>query len=285
MNVKLPNSQKISKRRITIYIVSIVVCIIALIVVACIIVLGSDFTNGLFGINDIKDKTEQEQQELIDNFDNLFDNGVEIVSSDAEIEKIDDSQDIVYNQYSRQEKVEGSYELNLNIPYINIDNDTIRKYNQEINDIFIEKAESIYQTTGENIIFRVEYQAFVENNILSLIIRSNLKQGTNNPQQDVVQTYNFDLRNNTEVTLLDEIDLLGLDVNDVQDRIDDKIAQEQKNAEDLQALGYNVYNRDVNSPMYDVENSNLFFVHDKNLYVIYAYGNNALTREMDIIVF
>ena len=284
MNINIPDKEKISKRRITIYIVSIIICVIALVVVACIIVLGNDFTDGLFGISSIKNKTEQEQRELIDNFDNLFNNGIEISNSELQVTKIDENQDIVYNQYSKQEKSDGNYDLDLNIPYINIDNEIIKGYNQEINDIFVQKAESVYQTEGENIIFKVEYEAFIENNILSLIIRSNLKQGYN-PQQDIVQTYNFDLINNKEITLIDEISLLGLDESEVQKRIDNQIAQEQQNAEDLQALGYNIYNRDVNSDMYDIQNSNIFFVHNQNLYVIYAYGNNALTSEMDIIVF
>ena len=284
MNINLPNKEKISKKRITVYIVSIIICIIALVVVACIIVLGNDFTDGLFGISNIKNKTEQEQNELIANFDNLFNNTVEIANSDVNIKKLDDTQDVVYNQYSREEKSVGNYELNLNIPYINIDNDIIQRYNQEINDIFVQKAESVYNTEGENIIFRVEYEASIENNILSLIIRSNLKQGAS-PQQDIVQTYNFDLENNKEITLIDEINMLGLNESDVQKRINDKINQAQKNAEDLQNLGYNIYNRDVNSPMYEIQNSNLFFVHDQNLYIIYAYGNEALTSEMDIIVF
>ena len=284
MNINLSNKEKISKKRITVYIVSIIICIIALVVVACIIVLGNDFTDGLFGISNIKNKTEQEQNELIANFDNLFNNTVEIANSDVNIKKLDDTQDVVYNQYSREEKSVGNYELNLNIPYINIDNDIIQRYNQEINDIFVQKAESVYNTEGENIIFRVEYEAFIENNVLSLIIRSNLKQGAS-PQQDIVQTYNFDLENNKEITLIDEINMLGLNESDVQKRINDKINQAQKNAEDLQNLGYNIYNRDVNSPMYEIQNSNLFFVHDQNLYIIYAYGNEALTSEMDIIVF
>ena len=219
MNINIPDKEKISKRRITIYIVSIIICVIALVVVACIIVLGNDFTDGLFGISSIKNKTEQEQRELIDNFDNLFNNGIEISNSELQVTKIDENQDIVYNQYSKQEKSDGNYDLDLNIPYINIDNEIIKGYNQEINDIFVQKAESVYQTEGENIIFKVEYEAFIENNILSLIIRSNLKQGSN-PQQDIVQTYNFDLINNKEITLIDEISLLGLDESEVQKRID-----------------------------------------------------------------
>lgn len=284
MNINVPEKDRISKRRITLYIVSIIICIISLVVVACIIVLGNDFTNGLFGISNIKNKTEQEQRELIENFDNLFDNSLEIANPEFQITKIDENQDIIYTQYSKQDQSSGNYDLDLNIPFINIDNDIIKGYNQEISDIFIQKAESVYETEGKNIIFRVEYKAFIENNILSLIIRANLKQGST-PQQDIVQTYNFDLINNKEITLVDEINLLGLSESEVQKRIYDQIEQEQKNAEDLQALGYNVYNRDLDNEMYKIQNSDIFFVHNQNLYIIYAYGNNALMSEMDIIVF
>ena len=36
--------------------------------------------------------------------------------------------------------------------------------------------------------------------------------------------------------------------------------------------------------MYKIENSTEFFVKNKNLYIIYAYGNDSNTSEYDIIV-
>ena len=82
----------------------------------------------------------------------------------------------------------------------------------------------------------------------------------------------------------DEIELLGLDKNAIQSKIREEIKQEQQKAEDLQDLGYEIYSRDSKSDMYDIENSNVFFLHEQNLYIIYPYGNDALTSEMDLVI-
>ena len=36
--------------------------------------------------------------------------------------------------------------------------------------------------------------------------------------------------------------------------------------------------------MYKIKNATEFFVHNNNLYIIYAYGNDKLTSERDIVV-
>lgn len=284
MNVTLPKKEKISKKRLAIYIIAIAVCVIAIIVAVCIQFLGNDFTNKIFGVSNLKTKTEEEQQLLRNNFDNIFSNGIQIEDElTTDITKIDNNSDYVITNYSNDEKQIGSYELNVNIPFINIDNDIIKQYNEEIKSIFTEKAENILKTKNQNYIYSVEYQAYIENNILSLIIRSNLKQGTN-AQQLIIQTYNFDLINKKEITLNDEIEILGLNKEDIQKQIRTEIKKEQDKAEDLSNLGYAIYNRDSESDEYLIENSNIFFLHEQNLYIIYPYGNNALTTEMDLVI-
>lgn len=284
MNVTLPKKEKISKRRLAIYIIIIAICVIAIIVAVCIQILGNDFTNKIFGVNKLKAKTEEEEQLLRNNFDNIFSNGLQIQDElTTDITKIDNNSDYVITNYSNNEKVIGSYELNVNIPYINIDNDIIKQYNEEIKSIFTEKAQSILETKNQNYIYSVEYQAYIENNILSLIIRSNLKQGAN-AQQLVIQTYNFDLINKKEITLNDEIETLDLDKEEVQKQIRNEVKKEQEKAEDLSELGYDIYRRDSESDYYLIDNSNIFFLHEQNLYIIYPYGNNALTTEMDIVI-
>ena len=284
MNVLLPEKEKISKKRITIYIILILVCIIALVVAVCVQILGSDFTNSIFGVSTLKTKTEEEEQELRLNFDNLFSNNIQISGElpDNTV-KEDDEKEYVYTSYNNDEKDAGNYELSVNIPYINIEDDVIEEYNNEIKEIFQDKVESILDSSGRNILFTVEYQAYIENNILSLIIRSNLKQGSS-AQQVVVQTYNYDLVNKKEVTLEDEIKLLGLNQYEVQNKIRQEIKDEQNKAEDLQELGYQIYSRDSESDIYDIENSDIFFFHNENLYIIYPYGNDALTSEMDMVI-
>ena len=284
MNVVLPEKDKVSKKRIAIYVIVISICVLALIVAVCVQILGNDFTNSIFGVSTLKSKTEEEEQELRVNFDNLFLNNLQINGEmTQDISKVDENQDYVFTKYSTEEKNTGNYELSINIPYINIDSEVVNEFNTEIEEIFERKVESILESEDKNVLFTIEYQAYVENNILSVIIKSNLKQGSA-AQQVIVQTYNYDLLNQEEVTLSDEIELLGLDKNAIQSKIREEIKQEQQKAEDLQDLGYEIYSRDSNSDMYDIENSNVFFLHEQNLYIIYPYGNDALTSEMDLVI-
>lgn len=284
MNVTLPEEEKISKKRVIIYAVAIAICVIALIIAVCVQILGNDITNKIFGVSQIKSKTEEEEQTLKTNFDNLFLNSLEITGDiNADIKKQDESKDYVVTTYEKKETVSGKYEMSVFIPYINIDNDTINQYNNEIKEIFQDKAESILETEGQNVLYTVDYQGYIENNILTVIIKSSLKQGAS-AQQLIVQTYNYDLVNNKEITLNDEIDMLALNKTAVQNKIRSEIKAEQDKAEALQELGYEIYNRDSESDYYSIDNSNIFFVHDQNLYIIYPYGNDALTSEMDIVI-
>lgn len=284
MNVTLPEEEKISKKRVIIYAVAIAICVIALIIAVCVQILGNDITNKIFGVSQIKSKTEEEEQTLKTNFDNLFLNLLEITGDiNADIKKQDESKDYVVTTYEKKETVSGKYEMSVFIPYINIDNDTINQYNNEIKEIFQDKAESILETEGQNVLYTVDYQGYIENNILTVIIKSSLKQGAS-AQQLIVQTYNYDLVNNKEITLNDEIDMLALNKTAVQNKIRSEIKAEQDKAEALQELGYEIYNRDSESDYYSIDNSNIFFVHDQNLYIIYPYGNDALTSEMDIVI-
>ena len=284
MNITLPEKERISKRRVLVYVVAIVICVIALIIAVCVQILGNDVTNKIFGVSQIKSKTEEEEQTLKTNFDNLFLNSLEITGDiNADIKKQDESKDYVVTTYEKKETVSGKYEMSVFIPYINIDNDTIDKYNDEIKEIFQDKAESILETESQNVLYTVDYQGYIESNILTVIIKSSLKQGAS-AQQLIVQTYNYDLLNNKEITLNDEIDMLVLNKTAVQNKIRSEIKAEQDKAEALQELGYEIYNRDSESDYYSIDNSNIFFVHDQNLYIIYPYGNDALTSEMDIVI-
>lgn len=173
--------------------------------------------------------------------------------------------------------------MNVNLPYINIKNQSVQDYNENIKNIFQAKAEEVLKSTNSNVIYTVKYEAYIENNILSLIIYSDLKQDSS-AQRIIVQTFNFNLETNKELTLEDIIKIYELDEKTVQDKIDNEIKTEEKKAEDLKALGYNVFTRDTKSDMYKIKNATEFFVHNNNLYIIYAYGNDKLTSERDIVV-
>ena len=75
-----------------------------------------------------------------------------------------------------------------------------------------------------------------------------------------------------------------LNINDVQTKINDEIKTEQKRVEDLEKLGYSRYNRDVTSNMYKIENTNVFYMSKDAIYILYPYGNENLTNDLDMII-
>ena len=281
MNINLPEKEKLKKKTIIIYTTSILICILSIAVVVCLQILGNDIVNNFFGVNKIVKKTEEEENELKSNFDNLFNNQLELRESYS-VHKINEDKEIIYTSFSYTEQT-SDYELDIHIPYVNIKNKTAQNYNNQISEIFEDKANTIIESKSKNTIYTVKYQAYLENNILSLVIYSELKQSSS-PQRVVIQTFNFNLDNSKQLSLEDMIDIYGLDKNYVQNKITDEIKKAEEKSKDLQNLGYNVFSRDVKSDIYNIENSNEFFVHNNNLYIIYAYGNDSLTSEMDLVV-
>lgn len=281
MNVVLPEKEKLKKRTITIYVVALIVCILAIIVVVGVQILGDDVINNLFGINKLVKRTEQEEASLKANFEKVFDN--EFYDDESyQIKKIEENEKIVYTNYRKEEKTD-KYEINVNLPYINIKNKTIQNLNQEISNTFETKADEILNSTDKNIVYTVKYKAIIENDILSLIIYSDLKQDLS-AQRVIIQTFNFNLEDNKELTLEDVLKIYDLDKKEVQNKIDEDIKEEQKKADDLRKLGYNVFSRDVNSEIYNVENVKEYFIYNNNIYVIFAYGNDDVTSEMDLVI-
>lgn len=284
MNVNLPRKDKISTRAVIIYTVSIISCIIALIIIGLSIYYGSDELDRLITVGGSSLSQEDEQyQLLVSNFDDIFQNHLEDYTTDVNIKKIDEAQELVYTYYTKNENKKNSYDLNLNIPYINIDNETIAAYNEEIKQTYEATAERILQIENKNIIYSMQYEATIENDILSLIIRVNLKEGTN-AQRLIIQTFNYDLKNNKEINLEEMINLKQLNTNDVQNRINEEINSEYQRVEDLRSLGYEIFERNPENEMYKLENSQEFFVKDRNIYIIYAYGNENFTSEMDLVI-
>ena len=61
---------------------------------------------------------------------------------------------------------------------------------------------------------------------------------------------------------------------------------EQEKVKELEQLGFSIFSRDYKSDLYKMQNTSEFFLgEDGCLYLIYAYGNNNYTSEMDIVVF
>lgn len=281
MNVILPEKEKISKKRISLYIICAILCILAIIIVIGIEILGNDIIDNFFGISKITKKTEQEEIELKSNFETIFDNKIENIDN-YKAEKIQEDKDIVYTYYQKEEKTE-KYELKIDLPYINIKNQDVEIFNKEISDTFIKKAEEILEDTEKNVVYTIKYKAYVENDILSVIIYSNLKQESN-AQRVIVQTFNFDLKEYKKIELNEILKKYDLDESEVQSKIDNDIAKEQRKTEELKELGYNVFSRNIKSDIYKIKNITEYFIYNNNIYIIFAYGNNQLTTEMDLVI-
>ena len=115
------------------------------------------------------------------------------------------------------------------------------------------------------------------------MIRSNIKEGSS-AQRIIIQTYNYDLRNNKEISLEEVLRIKNIDREETQTQIKNEIETEQKKVEDLKKLGYKIYSRNVSSDMYNIENSKEFYLTNDALYVMYPYGNDTFTTEMDMII-
>ena len=226
---------------------------------------------------------EEDYQALISNFENIFQNQLEEYETDITIEKIDKEQEIVYTYYTKNENKKNSYDMNLNIPYINIDNEMIAKYNEEIKETYEKKAEKILQTENKNTIYSLQYEATIEDDILSLVIRTSLKEGSN-AQRLIIQTFNYDLKNHKEITLEEMIYQKQLNLDEIQNKIDKEIETEYRRVEDLKSLGYEIFERNPEDEMYQIKNTQEFFIKDGNIYIIYAYGNEHFTSEMDLVI-
>ena len=81
------------------------------------------------------------------------------------------------------------------------------------------------------------------------------------------------------------IEIKGITKKEANQKISDEIKIIQKRVEELAKLGYTIYQRDYTSDIYNINNVTDYFMgNDNTLYIIYAYGNQNHTSEMDIII-
>ena len=230
--------------------------------------------------------TTESQQQIKSGFENLFVNSFQKSNfDDSKVKKLDNSKELVYNGLQYSDTKENLYEMNLNIPYLNIDSDVAKGFNEQTQKIFVNEATKLsgQTTTTGYTIFNVNYAAFINNNILSVGILATLKEG-NNPQRLLIQTYNYDLSTGKQVTISDILNNRGLETTAVNKQIYSVITSAQASSDAMESSGYTVYKRDLQSDIYNVTNVQTFMQGpNAELYIIYAYGNSENTSEMDVI--
>lgn len=286
MNVTKPEKMKIDNRTVIIYIIIILVCVIALLISFYVQFYKRIDLGKLVGINQVEsfgNKSEDDKIELETNFLKLLNNAIENKEGDYNNKKEDLDKELVYTTLEKKETKANSYDIEVQIPKINIKSEIVNVYNKEIKEIFVDFVDKILQSENRNVIYTVDYTANIQNGILSVMIHSNFKEGTK-AQKVIIKTYNYDLRNNKELKLQDVIKFEQLSENKIQDMINTKIESEQKKVKDLEGLGYNIYNRDIKNEMYKLDNTEEFYMTENAIYIIYPYGNNAETSEMDLVI-
>lgn len=184
-------------------------------------------------------------------------------------------------QKVEQAKV-GKYDVTAKIPKITIEEAEAEELNQEIYRL---AASIINQATKADkyVKYDMEYITYLNRNVLSIVIRFTIKEGAN-PRRIIIKTYNYDIVENKQVKITDIIDREK--ENKIQEEINNKIEESNIRANQSISKGYTAYVRDTESKIYKIENATEFFIGNDNiLYIIYAYGNQDYTDEMDLIMY
>lgn len=251
---------------------------ILIIVLIIILVILSLVAVGLFVFNKEQVEIQRQEEEAVlnaeENFKKLFQNR----------EYSENENEAITLSYKMEKTEEGKYEVNVKVPLVNIETDTAKAINDEINNIFGKKLLEVVKENTAFAKYNVDYIAYTNNNIISLIIKATLKEGIE-PQRIMAYTYNYDLKENKLLTLEEYIESQDLDKNSIQNQIINYIREKSINSSGLVEQGYNIYVRDIRSEEYLIENIKTFYIgEDGKLYILFPYGNNNATETIDVII-
>jgi len=273
--------------RYVFFAVLILVCIVALIIgiYAQFFYKYSDSDPLMLGINIASKKTIEEYDLLKSKFDELFNNTLNGSDEDLPVEKINAEKDLIYTAYNLVNEDETYYSVDVKIPEININTTDFKKINSEIRAEYYNKANSIMRQNQGNTVYKVSYAAYINSDILSLVINASLKE-QGKSEKVTIKTYNYSISKGDFITLEDLISLKGSTNSTVQSSINSEIERAYQNAQAIANEYGTLYERDLNNRMYEVRNAEEYFLtSDGYVYIIYPYGNNDYTNEMDIVIF
>ena len=280
-------------KRYILYILITIICIIAIIAGVYYQIFGNKPKQNTI-TNEMVDNQEQngviDPEILKEEFNSLFNNSFDEQGYDTSaIQKIQglEEQNIIYAAYNIKEEKDEKYSVDINLPVFNVQADVAAEFNKTTQSIFADKANDVLTKSDKYTIYNVEYVAYLNENILSLVIKSTLKEG-DRAQRIIVQTYNYDIITGEKLTLNEVLESKGIDLKEVNKKIEKQVKEANKQAEAiseaLSETGQSVYKRDINNAMYVTDNVNYFFVGlDGQIYIVYPYGNSNFTSEMDVI--
>ena len=246
----------------------------------------SDTDPLMMGINTSSEKTAEELQALKAQFNGLFTNSLKVNSENVNItEKLDPAKDLAYTAYNLKNEDENFFSVNAVIPLLNINTEKAKEINKAIQAEFHEKANSVMRQQDVYTVYNVSYVAYINNDILSVAIKASLRDGEKSEKVSI-KTYTYSLSAERQVKLSELVELKEQTVDSVQSTINSEIKTAYNNAKIIAAEYGNLYERDLNSDMYKVENAITYFLTDDGyVYVLYPYGNNDYTNEIDVVIF
>ena len=279
MNVTIPEN-KMDKKAIFVYSLIILICIISIVAVLYIQIFDGKIVET---VGTLKGKSENDYNNLKANFYKLFTNNLQNEDSKYQDKKETITKDLVYVGYKANENSLDDYDIQVEIPYINVKGSDIQNYNNEIQSVFTDKVKSIMNTKNKNSKYSVQFSSYVQDGILSVVIKAEIQEGTS-AQRTTIKTYNYDLENDKPITFEELLKLKEVNTSYAQQRIDKGAQEGAQKTKDYKSMGYEIYKRNVSDKMYKVENIEEFYYHDGTIYVIFAYGNDEFTNEVDIAV-
>lgn len=229
-------------------------------------------------------KNQNDYEELKNNFQEIFTN---TINKEATAKLNINYEDILYCEYDILDKKDGKYNIEAKIPAFKGKTETIKEINSNIYNTFSKEIIRFVKNGDANVSYNLDYVAYVNNNIISLVIMCKYKNGAN-PQRIIIKTYNYDIENDKLLDIEDIINYKKLNKEEMQNKVKEEIKKENNQMKNIAQQGYNVYLRDENSKIYEIKNTPNFFLGKNNyLYLVYAYGNDeqTYTSEMDLVIF
>jgi len=278
--------QILGMNRTMFFVIVILLCILSLSIgiYAQVFYRYSDTDPFMLGIGIGRTQDAAEIAKLRNEFDTIFTNDISGQASSNNIKKKSSEKNIVYTAQTSTQKEENKYNISANIPKININATEAEKINAQIEVDYVDKIEEIMESSTEYTDYSVVYKAYLNGDLLSLIIKETIREGQT-PQSAKIKTYNYNLNNNTQVSINDIIKAKKYNAQDLQKEIDAEIKEQYEKDKDITSQ-YSVKIRDINNSMYKIENTENFIVNpDGYLYIIYAYGNTENTNKIDLIIF
>ncbi|MBO4815384.1 MAG: hypothetical protein J5507_00100 [Clostridia bacterium] len=228
------------------------------------------------------EKVDVDYEELKNNFQDIFTNTI----NKEDTAKLNINYDeLLYTRFNIKDEKNGKYTIEARLPGFKEDSEVLQKINQEIFDIFAKEMLRIGESATSYTTFNLDYVGYVNNNIISLAIMCKYKDGTK-AQRKIVKCYNYDIENDKLLSIEDIIEYKKLDKNKMQKKVNEEIKKINKQMKNISDQGYNVFLREEESEIYKIENTENFFLGRNNyLYLVYAYGNNNYTSEIDLVIF